>query len=69
MSRLFCFGLGYSAGHLARALETEGWDIAGTPREGGDGGRAGGIGLGDACLHLVLRRLAGRGGVALQTGT
>jgi nucleoside-diphosphate-sugar epimerase len=33
MSRLFCFGLGYSAGSLARALQPEGWEIAGTTRE------------------------------------
>jgi nucleoside-diphosphate-sugar epimerase len=32
MSRLFCFGLGYSAGFLARALAAEDWDIAGTTR-------------------------------------
>ncbi|HLJ63752.1 MAG TPA: SDR family oxidoreductase [Stellaceae bacterium] len=31
---LFVFGLGYSAGHLARALGPEGWRIAGTSREG-----------------------------------
>ncbi len=30
---LFCFGLGYSAGFLARALAGEGWRIAGTSRE------------------------------------
>ena len=34
MSRLFCFGLGYSAGFLARALAGEGWSIAGTSRTG-----------------------------------
>jgi hypothetical protein len=34
---LFCFGLGYSAGFLARALAAEGWRIAGTGREGGVG--------------------------------
>jgi nucleoside-diphosphate-sugar epimerase len=33
MSRLFCFGLGYSAGVLARTLLAEGWQIAGTTRE------------------------------------
>lgn len=31
---LFCFGLGYSAGFLARRLVGEGWTIAGTTREG-----------------------------------
>ena len=30
---LFCFGLGYSAGFLARALAAEGWRIAGTSRD------------------------------------
>ncbi|HJT05747.1 MAG TPA: SDR family oxidoreductase [Stellaceae bacterium] len=30
---LFCFGLGYAAGFLARALAAEGWRIAGTSRE------------------------------------
>jgi len=32
MSRLFCFGLGYSALHVARNLAAEGWSIAGTAR-------------------------------------
>ncbi|MDP6566281.1 MAG: SDR family oxidoreductase [Alphaproteobacteria bacterium] len=31
--RLFCFGLGYSAGVLARRLRAEGWPVAGTSRE------------------------------------
>jgi nucleoside-diphosphate-sugar epimerase len=31
---LFCFGLGYSAGFLCRALVGDGWSIAGTSREG-----------------------------------
>lgn len=30
--RLFCFGLGYSASHLARKLLKDGWHIAGTCR-------------------------------------
>lgn len=33
MSRLFCFGLGYSAGFLARDLVAAGWTIAGTSRD------------------------------------
>jgi nucleoside-diphosphate-sugar epimerase len=33
MSRLFCFGLGYTALALARALVAEGWQIAGTTRD------------------------------------
>jgi nucleoside-diphosphate-sugar epimerase len=32
MSRLFCFGLGYTASFLARELQSEGWHIAGTAR-------------------------------------
>src|SRR5919109_1006118 len=35
MSRLFCFGLGYTALALARALAAEGWQIAGTTRDPG----------------------------------
>ncbi|MFQ5764076.1 MAG: SDR family oxidoreductase [Rhodospirillales bacterium] len=31
--RLFCFGLGYSAERLARALMADGWSVAGTCRE------------------------------------
>lgn len=31
--RLFCFGLGYSAGVLAKRLAAEGWSIAGTCRD------------------------------------
>jgi nucleoside-diphosphate-sugar epimerase len=31
---LFCFGLGYSAGFLARDLAAKAWQIAGTSREG-----------------------------------
>ncbi len=31
---LFCFGLGYSAGFLARDLAAKGWTIAGTSRDG-----------------------------------
>ncbi len=37
MSALFCFGLGYSAGFLARDLAGEGWRIAGTSRSGAAG--------------------------------
>lgn len=33
MSRLFCFGLGYSAETLARRLAAKGWSIAGTARD------------------------------------
>jgi len=34
MSRLFCFGLGYTAGRLAHALLPGGWSVAGTRRNG-----------------------------------
>ncbi|MGH7088172.1 MAG: SDR family oxidoreductase [Stellaceae bacterium] len=33
MSRLFCFGLGYSAAALARKVRGLGWSVAGTSRE------------------------------------
>jgi nucleoside-diphosphate-sugar epimerase len=33
VSRLFCFGLGYTALALARSLAAEGWRIAGTTRD------------------------------------
>jgi nucleoside-diphosphate-sugar epimerase len=33
LSRLFCFGLGYSAEALARRLRRKGWQIAGTARD------------------------------------
>jgi nucleoside-diphosphate-sugar epimerase len=36
-SALFCFGLGYSAGFLARALAREGWRIEGTTRDAPSG--------------------------------
>jgi nucleoside-diphosphate-sugar epimerase len=37
-SALFCFGLGYSAGFLARALACEGWRVEGTTRDAPAGG-------------------------------
>ncbi|MBL4614805.1 MAG: SDR family oxidoreductase [Magnetovibrio sp.] len=33
---LFCFGLGYSAGWLARELQAQGWRVTGTHRPGDD---------------------------------
>lgn len=33
-TRMFVFGLGYSAGRIAAALETRGWDVLSTGREG-----------------------------------
>ena len=35
MSRLFAFGLGFSALALARRLSAKGWQVAGTARDGG----------------------------------
>lgn len=32
MKHLFCFGLGYSAGHIARVLSARGWTVSGTSR-------------------------------------
>ncbi len=36
MPRLFCFGFGYCAAHLADALMPEGWAVAGTKRAASD---------------------------------
>jgi nucleoside-diphosphate-sugar epimerase len=46
--RLFCFGLGYSAGFLAGALAAEGWRVGGTGREGG-------VGASGVALHRFTR--------------
>lgn len=35
---LFCFGLGYSAGFLGRALARDGWNVEGTMRDAPSGG-------------------------------
>ena len=34
MRRMFIFGLGYSAAHIARAVETRGWEVVSTGRSG-----------------------------------
>lgn len=34
MPRMFIFGLGYSAGFIARALEARGWEVVSTGRDG-----------------------------------
>ncbi|PEQ12319.1 NAD(P)-dependent oxidoreductase [Novosphingobium sp. PC22D] len=34
MPRMFIFGLGYAAGHVARLLPTQGWEVVATGREG-----------------------------------
>ncbi|MFN3677305.1 MAG: NAD(P)-dependent oxidoreductase [Sphingomonas pseudosanguinis] len=37
MGRLFVFGMGYAAGHLAALLEGRGWSVVGTTRDGRGG--------------------------------
>jgi hypothetical protein len=46
---LFCFGLGYSAGFLARDVAATGWRVAGTTREPPTGG------AGEFVLHRFSR--------------
>jgi nucleoside-diphosphate-sugar epimerase len=57
MKTLFCFGLGYTAGFLARALKSEGWRVAGTSRDEGSCARLAGEGF---AMHLLApgRKLA-----------
>jgi hypothetical protein len=43
--RLFCFGVGYTAGFLARELQAAGWGVAGTTRDGGRGTASAGIAI------------------------
>jgi NAD-dependent epimerase/dehydratase family protein len=43
--RLFCFGLGYTAGFLARELVAAGWPVAGTTRDGAPGSAPAGIAI------------------------
>jgi nucleoside-diphosphate-sugar epimerase len=57
LSRLFCFGLGYSGRALARALAREGWHIAGTTREADARAALGVLGY-DAHLMSRARPLA-----------
>jgi len=45
VSRLFVFGLGYTATALARRLQAEGWRIAGTTRSAGKQARLAGQGI------------------------
>lgn len=47
---LFCFGLGYSAGFLARALAAQGWRIAGTSRDAASCARLAAEGFTMHCL-------------------
>ncbi|MDG6746354.1 hypothetical protein QCF01_18360, partial [Staphylococcus aureus] len=37
VGRLFVFGMGYAAGHLAALLEGRGWSVTGTTRDGRGG--------------------------------
>ena len=50
MSTLFCFGLGYTAGFLARAVRSEGWRVAGTSRDEASLKRLAGEGF---AMHLL----------------
>ena len=65
MRKLFCFGLGYSALALARALAAGGWAIAGTVRSAEKARALGAEGIdatvfdGAAPSHEVARALAG----------
>ncbi len=49
MSRLFCFGLGYSALTLAATLRAEGWHVSGTTRDPGKAELLRSAGI-DSCL-------------------
>jgi hypothetical protein len=53
VGRLFCFGLGYTAGFLARELMAEGWSVAGTTRDGARGSAPA-----DIAIHPFTRGLA-----------
>ena len=59
LSRLFCFGFGYSAEALARRLKPQGWAVAGTSQDGG------------GARHVFSRRrpLTGAGLAALGEAT
>ena len=37
VSKLFVFGMGYAAGHLAALMEERGWSVTGTTRDGRGG--------------------------------
>lgn len=70
MSRLFCFGLGYSAGALARRLAASGYAVGGTSRSGEGGtlvfdSTRPGQGVGQAvheATHVLLSIAPGEGG-------
>ena len=66
MSRLFCFGLGYSAGFLARAVAAEGWAIAGTSRDEASCAARAAAGC---AMHVFTRDQKLRGGAAILAGT
>ena len=65
---LFCFGLGYTAGFLARALAAEGWRIAGTSRDAAACARLAAQGF-DMHSWAPGRPLAAPAVVALGTAT
>ncbi len=65
MSRLFCFGLGYSAETLAARLAGKGWQVAGTGRDAANVERLVGQGYemvrfaGEPGNHAVIEQLEG----------
>lgn len=65
---LFCFGLGYSAGFLARALAADGWRIAGTSRDAAACARLAAEGF-DMHLFAPDQPLAAPAVAALGTAT
>jgi nucleoside-diphosphate-sugar epimerase len=62
--RLFCFGLGYTAGFLARDLIAAGWSVAGTTRDGARGGAPAAI-----TIHPFTRDKPLADAVSLLAGT
>ncbi|HEX6840269.1 MAG TPA: SDR family oxidoreductase [Stellaceae bacterium] len=65
---LFCFGLGYTAGFLARALAADGWRIAGTSRDAAACARLAAEGF-DMHLFAPDQPLAAPAVAALGTAT
>ena len=55
MTRLLCFGLGYSAAALAHRLAPQGWSIAGTSRSTGGAARLAAQGF-DGLVRVGRRR-------------
>jgi len=64
MSRLFCFGFGYTAGFLARELIAAGWSVAGTTRDGARGSAPA-----DIAIHPFTRGLPLADATSVLAGT